>query len=87
MRGIIVKLILLILGGGVFFVSNLEDRPTQKIPPPEGVFTVWISFVATPDGGTGGGVRGDVRTEKKEKRRGRGRRRRRGASNLILNWD
>ena len=29
MRGIIVKLILLILGGGVFFVSNLEDRPTQ----------------------------------------------------------
>ena len=50
LRGIIVKLILLILGGGVFFVSNLEDRPTQKIPPPEGVLSVWISFVATPLG-------------------------------------
>ena len=51
MRGIIVKLILLLLGGGVFFVSNLEDRPTQKIPPPEGVFTERISFEDTPGGG------------------------------------
>ena len=45
-------LVFLILGGGVSFVSILEDRPTQKIPPPEGVFTVWISFVATPYGGS-----------------------------------
>ena len=55
LRSIIVKLILLILGGGAFFVINLENRPTQKIPPPKGVFSVWISFVATPGGGGRGG--------------------------------
>ena len=51
MQGIIMILIFLILGGGVFLVSNLDYWPTQKIPPPKGVFTVWISFVATPEGG------------------------------------